>query len=328
MKSKMNIFTKSLIVLTAMAFANSANSEVKLALDSQADLNKSGTFVWASAFKEHLEANGIAVKTFPRGALGGEKERMDQVSQGLLEVSMSAVKSAGASNKLIYGVYLPYLFEGPSHFDAAVKRAGMIKMVNKSLARDGLRLLSFVLVGPSTGIFNTKKPISRVADLADLRMRALDENQIKLFSAWGTTGTIVSWKEVPNALQTGIADGYVNPAFVPLIFGHTDFIKYFTDARVSVSTRIALASEDWYQGLSDKERTVVNDAAAKATAANRAWLKKTEPGMLTALEQAGVAIQQLSPEARAEFVARSKQVYAAGVLTPAQTEIWLKAAEK
>ena len=42
--------------------------------------------------------------------------------------------------------------------------------------------------------------LEKVEDMAGLRMRALDESQIDLFKAWGSTGTIVAWAEVPNAL--------------------------------------------------------------------------------------------------------------------------------
>ena len=45
---------------------------------------------------------------------------------------------------------------------------------------------------------------------------------------------------MPNALQTGVADGYLNPAFVPLLFGHTDFIKFYTDAAVPVAFGLIL----------------------------------------------------------------------------------------
>mgnify|MGYP003735926363 FL=1 len=79
-------------------------------------------------------------------------------------------------------------------------------------------------------------------------------------------------------------------------------------------------------GLSAKERTIVDNAAAVATKANRAWLKKAEPGMLEGLKKAGVSIVQLAPEARAEFQKLSKIVYTEGVLTPAQVKVWVDAA--
>ena len=99
------------------------------------------------------------------------------------------------------------------------------------MSKKGARVVALVPVGGATGIFNTKKPITKPSDMSDLRIRALDENQIKLLKAWGSNGVIVTMPEVANALKTGIADGYINPPFVPFLFGHTDILKYYTDAQ-------------------------------------------------------------------------------------------------
>jgi TRAP-type C4-dicarboxylate transport system substrate-binding protein len=158
-------------------------------------------------------------------------------------------------------------------------------------------------------------------------MRALDESQIELYKAWGASGTIVSWAEVPNALQTGVADGYMNPAFVPLLFGHTDFLKFYTDAAVSPSLRITIVSEDWYQGLSEEDRAKVDAAAAAATAANREWLK-TQDAVLGKLEAAGVAIERLDQAARDGFREASAPAYNSDLLSQEQIAEWEAAKSK
>ncbi len=316
-------------VAAAVLLATTAAwAEVKVALDTPPDLEQAGSYVWAHTFVEELKKNGMAAKEFPRGSLGEEAEKLDQVSQGLLEVSMSDVKSAGKIDKLIFGVYLPYMFKDIAHLDRAMKDAGLLDEINARIKANGVRVLALTALGPPAGIFNTKKPVRTVADMADLRMRALDEFQIALFEAWGTTGTIVTWSEVPNALQTGVADGYINAVFVPLMFGHTDFIKYFTDARLAQSVRIAIASNDWYEGLSAKDRAIVDKAVATATRANREWLAEREKKMLADAKAAGIAIVELTPEAREEFVTRSRKIWTEGVLTPAQAKIWIDAADK
>ena len=164
----------------------------------------------------------------------------------------------------------------------------------------------------------------RSDDMHDLRMRALDESQIELFKAWGASGTIVNWAEVPNALQTGIAAGYINPPIVPLLFGHTDFLKFFTDARISPSLRVTIVSEDWYQGLSDEERDTVDDAAIAANKANREWLAGRD-SVYGKLEAAGVEVTRLTPEAREGFREASEPTYESDLLTPEQIESWRKA---
>ena len=311
-------------LVALLAAAGTAQAQIKIALDSPPDLEGSGSYVWAHTFSTWLNEHGMQAEEFQRGALGSDDELFDQVSQGLLEVSMSPLNIVGSLDKLIFGLRLPYFFKDMAEVDRALDAGGMLARINEGTTPHGVRVLAVNTVGGATGIFNTKKPVRSVADMAGLRMRALDESQIALYEAWGAAGTIVSWAEVPNALQTGVADGYMNPAFVPLLFGHTDFIKFFTDAAVAPSLRIAIASEDWYQGLSDAERATVDAAVAAANAANRAWLG-TQDAVLDKLTAAGVQIERLDDAARAAFRAASGPAYQSDLITPEQLAAWEKA---
>ena len=300
--------------------ATGAEAQIKVSLDSPPDLEGSGSYVWAHTFASYLNDHGMAAEEYQRGALGGDDEVFDQVTQGLVEVGMSPLGIVGSIDTLIYGLRLPYFFNGMGDVDRALYDHGMLERINAALTPSGVRVLAVDTVGPATGIFNTRHPVTQMSDMSDLRMRALDESQIELYRAWGSNGTIVSWAEVPNALQTGVADGYLNPAFVPLLFGHTEFIHYFTPAEISPSLRIAIASEDWYSGLSDDDRATVDAAVTAANTANRDWLG-TQTGVLDQLRAAGVEISDLSPEARAEFRTASEGTWSA-IVTPEQLAQW------
>ena len=80
------------------------------------------------------------------------------------------------------------------------------------------------------------------------RIRAMSNEQLDWVKAWGGAGTQVAWEEVPQALQTGIADGYINPPVVAVLFGHGGQLDYFTDLEISPSIRVVVFSEAWYQG--------------------------------------------------------------------------------
>jgi len=296
----------SLSLALAMA-APVAAQTVKIALDSAKDLENSGSYVWAHAFSEYLNAHGMQAEEFERGALGGEAEKMDQIQQGLLEVSMSDTKGVGKLDGNIIPLTLPYLFPDWASADRGLAN-GMMDRINAGTTQQGVRVIAVAALGSAAGIFNTKHPVHSAADMADLRMRALDDNQIGVYKLWGTYGTIVAWDEVPNALQTGIADGYLNPPMVPIMFGHTGFIKYFTDAKIGLGSRTAVVSEDWFQGLSAEQQQIVLEAAAAATATNRAWLE-TRSAELDKLREAGIEVTELTPEAWAEFKALSKPLH-------------------
>lgn len=304
--SFMKLVGPACLTLT-LAIAGPVSAEIKIALDSAKDLENSGSYVWANAFSEYLNANGMEAVEYERGALGGEAEKMDQVQQGLLEVSLSDTKGVGALDGHLIPTTLPYLFPDWESVDRGLA-SGMMDKINAGTIPQGVRVVGMAALGSAAGIFNTKHPVEKAADLADLRMRALDENQIGVYKLWGTNGTIVAWDEVPNALQTGIADGYINPPMVPIMFGHTGFIKYFTNAKVGLGSRTIIVSEDWYQGLSAEQQAIVMDAAKAATEANRAWLA-TRSAEMDKLREAGIEVTELSPEAWAEFKALSAPLH-------------------
>lgn len=319
--------TAALVTAVMFAAAMGARAEVKIALDSPPDPQRSGTFVFASALAEHLKASGTAVRLLPVNTIGGEAERLDQTSQGLLEVNMADLARAAQLEKQMFGFFAPYLFDSVEHFDRTLANSDLLRRMNETMSKKGVRVVALVLVGGGTGIFNTKKPITTPADLKDLRIRALDENQMKLFRAWGTNGVVITMPEVANALQTGIADGYINPPFVPFLFGHASILKHYTDASVTLPLRVAMVSDDWYKKLAERDRKTIDDGVAKAVAANRAWVKDSDKAALEQLQKAGVKITSLTPEGRARFKELSLSSYTA-ILTQDQIQPFIDAAAK
>lgn len=319
--------TGAMAAIAAVSLSLGAHAEVKIALDSPPDAQRSGSYVYASALFEHLKAAGVAARMLPVNTIGGEAERLDQTSQGLLEVNMADLGRAGQLEKQMFGFSMAYLFDSMEHLDRTLANSDLLKRVNETLAKKGVRVVSLVLVGGGTGIFNTKKPITKPEDLKELRIRALDENQMKLFRAWGTNGVVITMPEVANALQTGIADGYINPPFVPFLFGHASIVKHYTDANVSLPLRVAMVSEDWYKKLSDKDRKAFDEGVAKATAANRGWVKTSDKSAIEQLQKAGVKLTSLTPEGRARFKALSLPAYTA-ILSPDQAKVFVDAANK
>ena len=118
--------------------------------------------------------------------------------------------------------------------------------------------------------------------------------------------------KIYNALQTGVADGYMNPAFVPIMFKHTEVLKYYSDAGLAPSLRVAICSEEWYQGLNAQDRTLVDEGVAKANAAIKDWAKKVEAKGLDDLRKAGMQVYINTPADRAKF---------AELIQPKYTEI-------
>lgn len=321
---RMNIIARhAAAAWIAMAAATgAASADVNVALDGPADLKRSGSYVWTHAFAERLKEGGIGVRELPRGSVGGEAEILDQVSMGLIEVSLSDVKSVGKFDPLIYGVRLPYIFDDLAHMDRVLAEGDVLTRVNEAIAGSDVMLAALVPLGRPMGIFNTKKAVATPEDMADLRMRAQDDSHVRIFEAWGASATVVSWGEVPTALQTGVVDGYLQTPLVPLVFGHTDFLKEFTDVQVTIPLRAVLLSRIWYEGLSDDDRATVDAAIAAGVAATRAWQVEAREAPMAALEAAGVNITRLDAAQRAAFRAAAVPVWSSDLVGPEASRFW------
>lgn len=313
---------KALTLAALMAMASTASAEVKIALDTGPDLETSGSYNWVVAFGAALTEAGMDVRELPRGSVGNEAEKFDQVATGLLEVSLSDVRSIAQVDPFIYGVRLPYLFDDIAHMDRTLAAGNVLERLNEALASQDVMIVSLVPLGPASGIITTDAAVRSPADMADLRMRALDDAQIAMYQAWGSSGTIVPWGEVPAGLQTGVIDGYLNSPFVPIMFGQTDFVQNYADANVIIPLRAVLFSRFWYDGLSDDERAAVDAAVVTADAASRAWQAEASVRGLTALEEVGVTVQRLTDEEREAFRAASLAVYDSDLMSAEDTALW------
>lgn len=319
---------KALALAALMASATTVSAEVKIALDSKPDLNTSGSYNWAQAFGAKLVEGGMEPREMPRGSVGNEAEKFDQLSTGLLEVSLSDVRAIAQVDPFVYGLRLPYMFDDAAHMQRVLKEGKLFDRINEAIAGQDVMLVAIVPIGPSSGIITTDAAVRSPADMASLRMRALDDAQIAMYKAWGSTGTIVPWGEVPAGLQTGVIDGYLNSPFVPITFGQTDFVKNFSDARVIVPIRAVVFSKMWYEGLSDDQRATVDAAVEAGNTATQAWLDRVSESSLSALEDKGVTVQRLSDEERGAFRELSKAVYDSGLLPNDDVKTWSELSAK
>jgi TRAP-type C4-dicarboxylate transport system substrate-binding protein len=184
-----------------------------------------------------------------------------------------------------------------------------MEKVNSVTTKQGVRVFALVPLGGMGGFAVTKETIKTPADFKGVRMRAMNNQQVEMYKAWGANSVVIPWSEIYNALQTGIADGYMNPPLVPIMFKHTELIKNFSVVNMSCGTRAIIASEDWYQGLSGKDKAVVDGAVEKASDTTWSWSIKVAEKSLQDLAAAGVNVYRNTSAEKAQFAKLVRPVY-------------------
>lgn len=327
MKSTLKLMLGAAFLATsAMGATTGQAEEIRIGVGCPA-VPVCGDWVWAEDLAAKLKADGFEATVYPGGALGKDPELVDQLAQGLLQFGLTNFVMINEIDPRIQGFMAPYMFDSMDHMFRTVDETDILASIDGSMQKQGIRIAGLIGLGGTVGIFNSKKPIETPADLEGMRIRAIDATQTKLIEEWGASSVVIDMPEFMTGMQQGMVDGYVNPPVVALIFQHTDYLKYYTDSGSGTPFRSALMSNDWYEGLSDEDRAKIDAAIKHTNDKNRAWTEVAAAKELEQLREKGVEITSLTPEAREEFIARSKAAWPS--LMPADAiEAFVAAAEK
>lgn len=285
-----------------------ADITIRLAHLNPEDPFQSHSGSMAAVFKSLVESNSngeIEVKLFPNGQLGKDNEVIEQVRGGIVE---STISSAGgiAQHYELVGVFdIPFAFPNIGVASRVITKQSSFgqKFIGDLESSTGLKVLGLIDSGGFFAFTNSKKPIKSVADMEGLRIRTMTlPTHEAIVSSLGGQPTPLPWAEVYTALQTGVADGQMNP--VPIIaFAKFDEVqKYLSVTNHVITPYIWSMNNDFYNGLSDEHKNLVNWAAEVATESGRAMSRVIEASDrgLPALA-AKMEVNVLPPAEQAKF---------------------------
>lgn len=260
------------------------------------------------AFAEYVEtqsAGEIEVALYPAAELGDADSMIEQVEAGVIEGASSVPSGLIAgrywSNQNIFDI--PYLFENDLVAWEALRPDGeFLPEYSDALAEDtGLRLLTFFIEG-ERHFTNDVRPVRTPEDMEGLDIRTMEVPAHEIMvESLGANPTVVAWDELYSALDTGVVDGQENP------LANIEYISaYEVQDYVTLDGHITLlnglyVNEDFYQGLSQEHRNIVDQGAIVAAKANRAFTRVLEKNALEILEDEGMEVIELTSEEIQKF---------------------------
>ncbi|OEU55297.1 MAG: C4-dicarboxylate ABC transporter substrate-binding protein, partial [Desulfobulbaceae bacterium S3730MH12] len=265
------------VVFLAVMFAFTgtaiAAKTIKLHHLNKDDPFDNPTGAMATVFKSLVEAgtNGsVMVQTFPSGQLGKDKDALQQVKAGVIESGIHSVGGFASVYPLIGILDVPFAFPNISKtyevFDGPFGK----KLAADIEKKTGLHVLGF---GDSGGFFqltNSKRPIHTPADMAGVKIRTMGLDTHKaIITAMGGQPAAISWSEVYTALQTGVADGQMNPVPIIAFAKFQEVQKYLTLSGHIFAPYVWTMNNKFWDSLSDSEKEVVTYAAQSAIVAGR-----------------------------------------------------------
>ena len=294
----------ALLLLSVSVKADNKN-RILIATSGTTDMAKNGEYVWVSAFMDSLKKSGLEIGFFPSSVLGKDDARTDMIQLGVLQMNITGTPEISPYSPYYKQLERPFLFEDTEHFRNFWTKSKFVEFANQDIASRNMLILGYASLGGMSGLFTTDQRVEKQEDMGGLRIRGMSSLELSIINSWGLHGAQVAWEEVPQALETGVVEGYLNPPLVPVMFGHTNQIKYFTDIRLHISLRIVVVAKDWYDGLSPSHRMAVDKAVIFAQEENMGWAKMMHKKEFEILHNAGVDVVELTTEERKKFVQRT-----------------------
>ncbi len=248
--------------------------------------------VGSSAFCDEVEKGTqgrYKCQHFPSSALGGEREMIEAVQLGTLDLVNSSTGPVGNFVPEVKIVDIPFLFRDYDHARHVMDGPIGQEILGKFPAK-GLVALSWTENG-FRHMTNSKRPIVKPADAAGLKMRTM-ENKVHMdgYRTFGIQPTPMAFPEVFGALQQGTVDGQENPIPVILSSKFSQVQKHLSLTGHVYSPALLLTSPRLMNKLSEADKKVFYEAAKKATVAQRKKVNEDETNGIAQLEKEGMTV--------------------------------------
>lgn len=271
----LSLLALSLLALSVLGMPVHAEKVIKLSHLNPGDPFNNNSGAMTSVFKSLVESgtNGsVKVQIFSDGQLGKDNEVIEQTINGVIQSNISSAGGVAQHYPLVGVFDLPFAFPNISVVHEVMdKDSSFGKKLSADIEKKtGLKVLGILDSGGYFDITNSKRPIKRLDDMKGLRIRTMTlPTHEAIIRSLGGKPTPLPWPEVYTALQTGVADGQMNP--VPIIaFAKFDEVqKYLTLTQHIITPYIWFMNKEFYDSLSNEEKYVVDYAAKAAVVAGR-----------------------------------------------------------
>jgi len=254
-------------------------------------------------FKEIVEEKTdgkIEVKIYPNQQLGGDRELIEAVQMGNVQMTSPSSAPVASFDKSFYVLDIPFLFKDREQAYSTLDGPAGKKLL-ESLESYNLKGLAFMENG-FRNLTNSKVRVRTPEDLNGLKIRTM-ENEIHL-AAWSLLGanpTPMAFGELFTALQQKTVDGQENPFELIYTVKFHEVQDYISKTQHIYTPYIMIINKDFYEGLSDENRMIIDEAVVEATNYEREISKQKDLESEEAIKAAGVEIIELTDEEKNMF---------------------------
>lgn len=255
----------------------------------------------------------LGVKVFASGALGAERDTIEQLKIGGLD--MMRINAAPLNNIVpeTIAISMPFVFHSIDHMrrvlDGPIGDEILAAMTNQ-----GMVGLAFYDSG-ARSIYTVKRPIKTLNDVKGMKIRVQQSDLfVAMMEALGANATPMPYGEVYTGLKTGIVDGAENnwPSYESS--RHFEAAKYYNTTEHSMVPEVLVFSKKIWDTLSKEDQALLRKTAKESVATMRKLWDEREAKSRKVAEAGGAQVITIAD--KKPFVDAMAPVYTKFASTP------------
>lgn len=266
-----------------------------------------GIEAFAEAVEEESDGR-VRFEIFGNGQLGGEREIIEQVQLGSLDMTVATGGVLGSFVPEMSVLEMPFLFNDVEHAYQALDGDIGEELMQK-IDEAGFKTLGIWENG-MRHIINNKHPVHSPDDMKDLKIRTVENDlYLETYQALGADPTPIAFPEVYTSLQQGVIDGQDNSYGVMVTTKMYEVQNHLTENMVYYASAPVLMNVDTFNALPEDIQEIFVNAGREFTDVQREINQNMEAEQIEFLKEEGVEIVVPTEEEMEAFRTAVEPVY-------------------
>ena len=225
--------------------------------------------VFAAKVAQYSEGR-LNVTILPAAQMGGQREIIESVSLGVLEMGYGEGGIYSAYVPQFGIIALPYLYSDFDHWQRVVDGPVGTSLAQSLEQNGNMKLLNWLTAG-YRNTFLRSRPIEQPADFESIKIRLPEAPVfVRTFSQLGATPTPIPAPEMYTALQTGVVDAMEGSLEVGYTYKIFEVTQYLSMTRHILNDGSFAINLDFFTGLSSEDPDALVRAGAESAVDQRA----------------------------------------------------------
>ncbi len=249
----------------------------------------------------------LDVQLFPSAQLGSEKEMVQQLQTGTLDMCPTTTGPLGLFEKKFLVFDLPYIFLSEEHVDSVLDGEIGQEMLT-SLEGQGIIGLAWWENG-FRQLTNNVREITKPSDLDGIKIRTMQNDvHIDFFTNMGASPTPLGFGEVYTSLQAKIINAQENPFSIIATNNFHDVQPYVTKSDHVYSPVAVLYSKASMEKLPEALQTIIKDTAFEVRLYEREQGRSQQADYINTIEEKST-VYYLTEEEKKAFQEAAMPTY-------------------